>query len=126
MRWTYTLIALAIFPVLVAIAKHLDGGIIRTHGGDVLVVIWLYAIGRAITLWAPIIVAGLVLTVAFIIEGSQAFALIEKLGLGESRAAQFALGRCFDPFDLFAYLVGAGAAYGFDRLWLTRSFKAVH
>ncbi|MEO1656097.1 MAG: DUF2809 domain-containing protein [Pseudomonadota bacterium] len=113
------MVASALFLVLTAIALWATG-IVRTHGGDLLVVAWLYALGRAAFLMSPLVTAIGVVGVAFAIELGQAFSLIERLGLGGSETAALALGRQFDPFDLLAYALGGAGAFAADRLALGR------
>ncbi|MEO1043670.1 MAG: DUF2809 domain-containing protein [Pseudomonadota bacterium] len=120
-RIGYFAAASILFALLAMIALGLKGGVVRTHGGDLLVVAWLYCLVRAVFLLRPSVSAAFVVALAFLIEVGQAFALIERLGLGEAFAAELALGRHFDPFDLIAYALGGAGAFLADR-YVTRRF----
>ncbi|MEM0928108.1 MAG: DUF2809 domain-containing protein [Pseudomonadota bacterium] len=120
-RIGYLAAAAALFAVLAFIALRVEGGVIRTHGGDLLVVVWLYLLARATFFASPWVMATGVVALAFLIELGQGVALIERLGLGGATAAELALGRHFDPLDLLAYALGGAAAYGADRCVLGRS-----
>ncbi|MEM7741301.1 MAG: DUF2809 domain-containing protein [Pseudomonadota bacterium] len=119
-RLGYLAAATVLFVLLVIIAIGMNGGVVRTHGGDALVVGWLYFLLRAVFLPSPRVTLGIVLTLAFLIELGQGIALIERLGLGEVAAAELAFGRHFDPLDLVAYSLGGAGAYVADRRFLGR------
>lgn len=114
MRLVYLLLVGVLSAVLAAIAVFGEG-IVRTHGGDVLVVIWLYLLLRFLTMMPKGLAAVLTLAVAFAIEFGQVIDLAGQLGLGEGRGARLALGSTYDPLDLLAYTVGVGLALLLDR-----------
>ncbi len=124
--WSYRLkyfaAAAALFVVLVLIERFASG-LMRTHGGDVVVVAWLYALLRTVLIFSPQMTAIIVVALAFVIELGQAFSLIERLGLGGSDAAALALGRQFDPYDLLAYVLGGAGAYAADWLAIGRHHR---
>ncbi|MEL6487930.1 MAG: DUF2809 domain-containing protein [Pseudomonadota bacterium] len=124
--WPYRLKYLAaagvLFVVLILIERFASG-LMRTHGGDVFVVAWLYALLRTVLIFSPHMTAMIVVALAFAIELGQAFSLIERLGLGGSDAAALALGRQFDPYDLLAYVLGGAGAYTADWLAIGRHHR---
>ncbi|MEM1381523.1 MAG: DUF2809 domain-containing protein [Pseudomonadota bacterium] len=112
-RKTYALGAIILFAGLAAIALYAEGSL-RTHGGDALVVVWMYCCARALTLWPMLIVALLVFAAAVAIETSQALGLAERLGIDDDPATQLIIGHRFDPVDLLMYALGAVIALGTD------------
>jgi len=115
-RLPYLAVAAGLFVVLVLIAAFGEG-IVRTHGGDLLVVAWLYAGLRMLSLWRPVLAAMLVLLLAVGIEAGQAFGLAERLGLADGAATRLTFGHRFDPLDLLAYALGAAGALFADLLF---------
>ena len=105
--------------MLVAIALWASGPL-RTHGGDVLVVAWLYAGIRMVMMWSGAVSAVIVFLVALLIEVGQAADFVERIGLQETAATQLTLGSTFDPIDLIAYALGASGAYLIDRTFVRR------
>lgn len=103
--------------LLIAAASFLTGatifywghGIIRNYGGDVVVVIFLYALAGILTDWQPrtklLVIGGLALA----IECAQLFILHPG---GELQQAT--LGAYFDPLDLLAYALGLLIAYAIE------------
>ncbi|GGY51759.1 ribosomal maturation YjgA family protein [Parvularcula lutaonensis] len=114
MRLLYLLVVGILSVILAAIAVFGEG-LVRTHGGDLLVVIWLYALIRLVTMMPKALAAVLTLIVAFGIEFGQVIDLAGQLGLGEGRGARLALGNTYDPLDLVAYTLGVGLAFILDR-----------
>ncbi len=102
----YAFAAALLFVGLAAIALTLRSGIIRTHIGDVGVVLLIYCAIRAIVKARPsLIVIGTVLF-AFLIEFAQLFNLVGHLGLSDNQWARIVLGASFDVWDLVMYVLG--------------------
>ena len=103
----YALIALALFAVEVVIALFVRDAFIRPYVGDVLAVMLVYTVLRAVTSMrlAPAIV--ITLAIAFTIEAAQALNLLGALGLSGNALARTDLGGSFDWLDVVAYAAGA-------------------
>ena len=116
-RFTATrLVAAALlFVVLVAIALFAHDKLIRGALGDVLVVVFLYELVRAIFKTPPRITAASVFAFACAVELSQALDLITLLGLQQSRIARTIIGSHADWLDIAAYAAGALIALGVDH-----------
>lgn len=122
-RKSFCIYAVLLFLTEVLIALYAPAGFIRGFVGDVLVVILLFCMVRAVV---PLVVnpvanskgegikrlfqtpwlALAVLLFAFAIEFGQYWGLVDKLGLGGNRLARIVIGSHFDPLDLVAYFVG--------------------
>lgn len=107
-RWL--LAALALLAVEVAIARYAPPGVLRGFGGDVLVVVLLYAMLRSCVAQPPARLALWALLFACAIEGLQGLGMADMLGLhGQTalhRVMRIALGATFDVWDLVAYACG--------------------
>lgn len=112
-RTPYAIATALLFVVLVLIAQFGEG-LLRTHGGDVAVVMWMYVGLRMLTFWPALISAGLVLAIALLIEAGQAFGFADLLGLSDGPVTRLVLGHRFDPLDLLAYGLGASIAASTD------------
>lgn len=94
------------------IALFVRDGFVRPFLGDVLAVVWVHLVGRAVFLRSPGWTALGALAVACLIELGQWFRVVDLLGLGGSRVARVVFGATFDPLDLLAYALGAACAWG--------------
>jgi hypothetical protein len=90
----------------VSIAYFLKDGFIRHSFGDFLVVILIYCLLKSFLNLKPVIVGILVLCIAFCIEYSQYFNLLERLDLQDNEIANLVLGNTYHILDLFAYIIG--------------------
>lgn len=107
----YGLIFLAILIIEIIIALFIDNPIIRGAVGDVLVVILIYCFIQTFLNFdkaKTIIGVGIF---AVLIEISQAFNLVEKLGLQENKFASTIIGNTFDINDIWAYIAGCAVVY---------------
>ena len=106
---------LILFAVIIAIAIFIEGGFIRNHFGDILIVIFIYCFVRSFIrnrlkwLWLHIFVF------ATFIEFMQYFRLVYMLGLGHSRLARVIIGTTFDWWDIVMYFIGCTLIYLFER-----------
>lgn len=114
-RRAQVFIARILFILLLLIALYVRDDFVRPFGGDVLVVVFLYFVLRAVTGWAKGRAAVTVLGFAILVEISQGLGLVERLGLSGNRIAEIILGSTFDFRDLVAYATGIVIAYLFDR-----------
>ncbi|MCQ8184090.1 DUF2809 domain-containing protein [Parvularcula maris] len=115
MKRAFYLLTAALLAVVLAGIAVFGEGIVRTHGGDVLVVVWMYLVLRALFLLPKSTTALMALVIAFAVEVGQLFDLAGLLGLAETRGGRLALGSTFDILDLLAYSVGALLAVLLDR-----------
>ena len=102
----YFLCAVVLFITEVLIAAFMHDNFIRPTFGDFLVVILMYCGLRTFIRASYRIVAIAALFIAYIIEISQYFHLIVRLGLQHSTAAQWILGSGFSWGDMLAYTLG--------------------
>lgn len=106
----FLVLFMVLLAVEVGIARFVHTGVLRAFVGDVLVVPLLYCLLRGCMQLRPVLAALLVLAFACGVEVSQAFALVDVLGLhGQTplhRVLRIALGATFDVLDFVAYGVG--------------------
>jgi hypothetical protein len=102
----FLFIFLAIFIIEVLIAKYLDDAFIRPFGGDVLVVVLIYAFFRIFLKTNNKKLAFGVLVFSFTIEFLQALHYVNWLGLQNNKFWSIVLGTYFTVYDLLAYFVG--------------------
>jgi hypothetical protein len=106
-RGGYALAAAAIFLVEVAIALFAHDSLIRPYVGDSLAVVLVYLGLRAVTRLGVTGGVAAALAIAFAVEMSQYFHLVDRLGLGSVPLAAAVLGTGFDSKDFVAYAAGA-------------------
>lgn len=109
-RPPWLLTALALLAVEVAIARYASPGILRGFGGDVLVVVLVYALLRTCVAQPAARLALWALLFACAIEGLQGLGMVDVLGLHDrtalNRVLRTALGATFDVWDMVAYGCG--------------------
>ncbi len=106
-RPRYLIAAIAVFTIEVLIAAFVQDQIIRPHIGDVLAVILVYLVLRAVTplqVWPAVITAFIL---ACLIEFGQLVHVLDAVGLGHNRLARIVFGGAFDLSDFVAYTAGA-------------------
>lgn len=107
----YFLYFLGLLIVEILIALFVENPMIRGSVGDVLVVILIYCFIQAffqINKKKTIIGVGIF---ALLVEISQAFHLVEKLNLQDSKFFSTVLGTTFDLNDIWAYLAGCAVVW---------------
>ncbi len=114
-------IAVMLLVVEVLIAAFMKGNIIRTFGGDFLVVMLLYLLVRAFSTLSPGMAAILVLLFSWTIECLQHFKLVERLHLQGNRMAEVIIGTRFDWLDLLAYSLGVLIVHLLEKKFLRYS-----
>jgi len=109
-RPNWLLAALVLLAVEVAIARYAPPGALRGFGGDVLVVVLVYALLRTCVAQPAARLALWALLFACAIECLQGLGMVDVLGLhGQTalhRVLRIALGATFDVWDLVAYGCG--------------------
>ena len=106
-RNAYALAALVILAIEVLIALFVRDAIVRPYVGDVLAVVLVYLVLRAVTPLGVIVAAGISLVIAVAVEVAQALNLLGALGLSDNTLARVILGGSFDWLDIAAYTTGA-------------------
>jgi len=101
--WLATIVLLV---AIVVIAVFFEGGFIRNHFGDILIVLLIYCFIRCFTrrrirfLWLYIF------AFAVLVEVMQYVGLVYLLGLGDSQLARVVIGVTFDGWDMVMYFIG--------------------
>ncbi len=112
----YALAAVVLFAIEVAIALRWIGGeFVRGSVGDVLAVMFVYAVLRAITPWSMPKTALLAVAIGFAVEAAQYVHLAERLGFAKGSVMYVLLGNTFSVMDLLMYTVGGVLAWALDR-----------
>lgn len=106
----YAVAALIIFSVEVAIALWVRDAFVRPYLGDVLAVILVYLVLRAVTTWRVIPTALAALAVGLAVEIGQAINLLDMMGLSDHAVARILFGTAFSVGDIFCYAAGAAIA----------------
>ena len=110
MKFTFNLkfliIFITIFVVEVLIAKYLNDAFIRPFGGDVLVVVLIYAFFRIFLKTNNKKLALGVLIFSFVIEFLQGLHYVNWFGLENNKFWSTDFGTYFTVYDLLAYFVG--------------------
>jgi len=102
----FLFIFLAVFAIEIFIGKHLHDAFIRPFGGDVLVVVMIYAFLRTFLKTNHKKLALGVLMFSFIIEFLQSVHYVTWFGWENNKLMSTLLGTSFSVYDLFAYFVG--------------------
>lgn len=113
-----------ILAVEIYIAVCVNGGFVRHYLGDVLAVILLYVLARAIFSVTPSNLALKIFAFAAALEIAQYFGVVQILGI-ESKILKVMIGGTFDLTDLLCYAVGCvlvGIYEKFEsKIWQRRS-----
>lgn len=115
-RLAFLAAAVLILAVEIYIAICVKGGFVRHYAGDVLAVILLYALARAIFSVPPSNLPFKIFAFAAALELAQYFGAVQILGI-ENKILKIMIGGTFDFADLLCYAVGcilAGAAEKFE------------
>ncbi len=99
-------IFLAIFLIEILIGKYLHDAFIRPFGGDVLVIILIYAFLRIFLKTNNKQLALGVLIFSFVIEFLQKANYVTWFGWENNKLMSTILGTSFNVYDLLAYFVG--------------------
>ena len=102
----YFSLAAFLLMIELLVALYLHDALIRPYGGDFLVVILLYCLVKSFFNTAVFPAACLVLILAYMIELSQYFHLVNHLDLQNSRVALMLMGNFFSFTDMIAYTLG--------------------
>ena len=115
-RLAFLAAATLILTIEIYIAIYVKGGFVRHYAGDVLAVILLYALARAIFSVPPSNLPLKIFAFAAALELAQYLGAVQILGV-ENKILKVMIGGAFDFADLLCYAVGcilAGAAEKFE------------
>ena len=96
------------------IAICVKGGFMRHYAGDVLAVILLYALARAIFSEPPLNLPLKIFAFAAALELVQYFGVVQILGI-ENKILKVMIGGTFDFADLLCYAAGCGLAGAYEK-----------
>ncbi|MFN8492277.1 MAG: DUF2809 domain-containing protein [Caldilineaceae bacterium] len=119
-RATYIVLVVAIFILEIVIARGVGGAFVRGSVGDVLVIVLLYFLVRAISKLSPLQSASVAIALGFLAEGLQYIHLADLLGLKKGNVLYIAVGNTYSPSDLVMYMVGGILAFVGDRYGIMR------
>jgi len=102
----YFIIAVGIFVIEVVIALFIHDKIIRPYVGDFFVVTLIYCSVKSFFNTSVYPAALAVLLFSYLVELSQYFHLVNKLGLQNSKFARTIIGTTFEWTDLATYTAG--------------------
>ena len=106
-RTQYLLLAILLLLLEIIIGAHVHDQFIRPYAGDFLVTIFLYCLAQSAVRRPVVPVLTAVLLLSYLIEISQHFHLVARLGLAHSHLARIVLGSAFSWVDMLAYTLGA-------------------
>ena len=104
-RLAFLAVAGVILTAEIYIAVCVKGGFVRHYAGDVLAVILLYALARAIFSVAPSKLPLKIFAFAAALEIAQYFGVVQILGI-ENKILKIMIGGTFDLTDLLCYAAG--------------------
>ena len=113
-RLAFLVAAGVILAVEIYIAVCVKGGFVRHYLGDVLAVILLYALARAIFSVPPSNLPLKIFTFAAALEIAQYFGVVQILGV-ENKILKVIIGGTFDFTDLLCYAVGCVLASAYEK-----------
>ena len=115
-RLAFLAAAVLILAAEIYIAICVKGGFVRHYAGDVLAVILLYALARAVFSAPPLNLPLKIFAFAAALELAQYFGAVQILGV-ENKILKVMIGGTFDFADLICYAAGcvlAGVAEKFE------------
>ena len=113
-RLAFLAVAGVILTAEIYIAVCVKGGFVRHYLGDVLAVILLYALARAIFSVPPSNLALKIFAFAAALELVQYFGVVQLLGV-ENKILKVIIGGTFDFTDLLCYAVGCVLASAYEK-----------
>ena len=113
-RLAFLAAAVLILAVEIYIAICVKGGFVRHYAGDVLSVILLYALARAIFIVPPLNLPLKIFAFAAALELAQYFGAVQILGI-ENKILKVMIGGTFDFADLLCYTAGCVLAGLYEK-----------
>ena len=120
LRLAFLAVASVILAAEIYIAVCVKGGFVRHYAGDVLAVILLYALARAIFSVTPSNLALKIFAFAAALEIAQYFCAVQILGI-ENKILKVMIGGTFDLADLLCYAAGCILAGAYEKFEKRRS-----
>ena len=119
-RLAFLAVAGVILVTEIYIAVCVKGGFVRPYAGDVLAVILLYALARAIFSVTPSNLPLKIFAFAAALEIAQYFGVVQILGV-ENKILKVMIGGTFDFADLLCYAAGCVLAGVYEKFEKRRS-----
>ena len=119
-KLAFLAVAGAILATEIYIAVCVKGGFVRHYAGDVLAVILLYALARAIFSVTPSNLPLKIFAFAAALEIAQYFGVVQILGV-ENKILKVMIGGTFDFADLLCYAAGCVLAGVYEKFEKRRS-----
>ena len=119
-RLAFLAAAVLILATEIYIAICVNGGFVRHYAGDVLAVILLYALARAIFIAPPLNLPLKIFAFAAALELAQYFGAVQILGI-ENKILKIMIGGTFDLADLLCYAAGCVLAGAYEKFEKRRS-----
>ena len=119
-RLAFLAAAVLILAAEIYIAICVKGGFVRHYAGDVLAVILLYALARAIFSEPPLNFPLKIFAFAAALELAQYFGAVQILGI-ENKILKIMIGGTFDFADLLCYAAGCVLAGAYEKFEKRRS-----
>ena len=113
-RLAFLAAAVLILAAEIYIAICIKGGFVRHYAGDVLAVILLYALARAIFSAPPLNLPLKIFAFAVALELAQHLGVVQILGI-ENKILKVMIGGTFDFADLLCYAVGCILASAYEK-----------
>ena len=113
-RLAFLAAAILILAAEIYIAICVKGGFVRHYAGDVLAVVLLYALARAIFSAPPLNLPLKIFAFAAALELAQYFGAVQILGV-ENKILKVMIGGTFDFADLLCYAVGCVLAGVYEK-----------
>ncbi|MCL2375801.1 MAG: DUF2809 domain-containing protein [Defluviitaleaceae bacterium] len=114
-NYKYLAAAVVLFIAMVIIALFFQGGFLRNHFGDILVVMFIVCTIRSIIRPRMKWLCLAVFIFATLVEIGQYFDLVGLLGLTGNALAETIIGTTFDPWDILMYAIGCLIMYVIER-----------
>ena len=119
-RLAFLAVAGVVLTAEIYIAVCVKGGFVRHYLGDVLAVILLYALARAIFSVTPSNLPLKIFVFAVALEIAQYFGVVQILGI-ENKILKIMIGGTFDLADLLCYAAGCILAGAYEKFEKRRS-----
>ena len=119
-RLSFLAAAVLILAIEIYIAICVNGGFVRHYAGDVLAVILLYALTRAIFSEPPLNLPLKIFAFAAALELAQYFGAVQILGI-ENKILKVMIGGTFDFADLLCYAAGCVLTGVYEKFEKRRS-----
>lgn len=113
-RLAFLATAVLILAAEIYIAICVKGGFVRHYAGDVLAIVLLYALARAVFSVPPLNLPLKIFAFAAALELAQYFGAVQILGI-ENKILKVMIGGTFDFADLLCYAAGCALAGAYEK-----------